>query len=393
MFNPKLIAMYLPQYHATPDNDLWWGKGFTEWTNCARAKPLFKGHQQPHVPGELGFYNLEMEKARQAQADLAKKYGIYGFCYYYYRFEKGRNELDFPIKEILRLKKPDFPFMICWANQSWHKKFWRYDGSSENQILVEQKYNGIPDYIDFFYEVLSYFRDKRYIKIHDKPAFMIHKPKEFPDIRSFIATWQQLAQKEGLRGIYFIGYSNGHIDSGDYVKNKIRIKLNVLDDYKDIIALGFNAVTVNRQYFCRWGKSFISRGISFLKRKICKYPFVVPYAAAIKTMIGSEDKIDTIYPTILPNWDHTPRSGCAGEVFVGSTPELFKKLLIRTYQNIAEKETEDQIIFIKAWNEWGEGNYLEPDLEWGRGYLEAIKMSLEEFAHTPPVASSSDRRK
>lgn len=377
MSNPKLIAMYLPQFHATPNNDIWWGKGFTEWTNCARAKPLFRGHKQPHVPGELGFYNLKMEEARQAQADLAREYGIYGFCYYYYRFEKGKNELDFPLKEVLRLKKPNFPFMICWANQSWHKKFWRYDGTSEAVLLAEQKYNGEQDYKDFFYEVLPFFLDERYIRVHDKPAFMIHKPKDFKDIHKFIMIWQQLARKEGLGGIYFIGYSNTSLDKAKF-KDRIFVKniLNAEKDYQNIIDLGFDAVTINRQYVCRWGRSIFKRAVSKIKRDLFKRPFIIPYSEAIKTMIGEESKIPNAYPTILPNWDHTPRSGCGGEVFLNSSPRLFYNLLIQTYELIKDKSDEDKIVFIKAWNEWGEGNYLEPDIEWNRGYLEAIKDSL-----------------
>lgn len=374
----KLIAMYLPQYHTTPNNDLWWGKGFTEWTNCARAKPLFRGHKQPHIPGELGFYNLKMPEIRQAQADLAKEYGIYGFCYYYYRFERGKCELDFPIKEILRLREPDFPFMICWANQSWHKKFWRYDGSSEDRILVEQKYGDEQDYKDFFYEILPFFRDDRYIKIRGKPAFMIHKPKDFADVSNFIGIWQNLAKKEGLEGIWFIGYSNTSLEKTTTFRDRI-LMCNNIDaekDYKNIVKLGFDAVTINRQYICRWGRPFIQRCISRIKREVFKYPFIIPYSEAIKTMIGEDTKFPRVYPTILPNWDHTPRSSYGGEVFQNSTPKLFYKLLLSTYELIKDKEDEDKVIFIKAWNEWGEGNYLEPDLEWGRGYLEAIRNSL-----------------
>lgn len=370
--------MYLPQFHTTPNNDIWWGKGFTEWTNCARAKPLFRGHKQPHIPSELGFYNLKMEEARQAQADLAKEYGVYGFCYYYYRFEKGKNELDFPIREVLRLKKPDFPFMICWANQSWHKKFWRYDGTSEDVLLAEQKYTGEQDYKDFFYELLPFFLDKRYIKIHNKPAFMIHKPKDFTDVHHFIMIWQRLARNEGLDGVYFIGYSNTSLGKVTF-KDKIFLHktINAEEDYRNIMDLGFDAVTINRQYVCRWCRSVFKRAFSKIKRVLFKRPFVIPYAEAIKTMIGEETKIPTVYPTILPNWDHTPRSGACGEVFLNSSPKLFYNLLVQTYELIKNKDDEDKIVFIKAWNEWGEGNYLEPDLEWGRRYLEAVKDSLD----------------
>lgn len=385
MNNIKAIAMYLPQYHPTKNNNLWWGKGFTEWTNVARARPLFKGHEQPHIPGELGFYDLRMPEARQAQADLAKEYGIYGFCYYYYRFSKGHNELELPLNEVLKTGKPDFPFMICWANQTWHKKFWRYDGTSENQILAEQTYGGIKDYKDFFYEVLPFFKDKRYIRIDNKPAFMIHKPKDFKDVQNFINLWQELAKKEGLNGIYFIGYINGIIGDGEDIKkgylsrmlNSLNNHVNVEEDKNIVIKKGFDAVTINRQYFAWAVRSNLKRIISYIQRKVLHLPKILHYKDAIRLMLGKEDKEENVFPTILPNWDHTPRSSYGGEVYVNGTPELWEKCLSNTIHEINNKDSEHQIIFIKAWNEWGEGNYLEPDLKWGRNYLEATKEALK----------------
>lgn len=378
--------MYLPQYHPTLHNDVWWGKGFTEWINVARAKPLFKGHEQPHIPGELGFYDLRLPETREAQADLAKEYGIYGFCYYYYRFSKGNNELDLPIKEILRTKKPDFPFMICWANQTWHKKFWRYDGSCEKQILAEQLYGDEKDYEDFFYELLPYFKDKRYIKIDDKPAFMIHKPKDFGDVNNFIKVWQRLAKENGLNCIFFIGYINGDVNNSTAINKKSikkiieRLKLspNVEADKSIVKAKGFDAVNINRQYFCFWQRGILKTAFYLLKRKLFKLPYIIDFKDAIKYIKGKEDSEEDVFPTVLPNWDHTPRSSYGGQVFTNSTPELFKKELDDELSLVNDKEKEHQIIFIKAWNEWGEGNYLEPDMKWGRKYLESIKKAIEE---------------
>jgi len=388
MNKPKIIAFYLPQYHPTPHNDEWWGKGFTEWTNVARAKPLFRGHEQPHIPGELGFYDLRLPEVREAQANLAREYGIYGFCYYYYRFEKGKNELELPINEVLKSGKPDFPFMICWANQTWHKKFWRYDGTSKNLVLVEQKYGGKQDYIDFFYEVLPFFKDHRYIKIDGKPAFMIHKPKEFPEVSELISIWNVLALKEGLNGVYFIGYINGNVneDTNRAFKKvsvisrlKNMASINVIDDMNNVVSKGFDAVAANRQYHVFNVRSRISRLFSTIVRKISHRPKTIEYKEVINYLKGEEDKLENLFPIVLPNWDHTPRSLYGGEVFVNSTPDLFQKYLYDIFESISQKDDEHQIVFIKAWNEWGEGNYMEPDIKWGRKYLEAVQNALNKF--------------
>lgn len=387
MSKPKIIALYLPQYHPTPHNDEWWGKGFTEWTNVAKAKPLFRGHEQPHIPSELGFYDLRLPQVREAQAELAKKYGIYGFCYYYYRFEKGKNELELPLNEVLRTGKPDFPFMICWANETWHKKFWNYDGTAEKQVLAEQKYNGKEDYIDFFYEVLPFFKDKRYITIDDKPAFMIYRPNDFPEVKEFICLWNSLAKENGLTGIHFIGYST--VDSNivrsrqgekyslmDLIKNS-SVKPDINKDKSLIIGNGFNSVALNRFDFCKRQKSFFHIIANKIYRSLFHRPTIYQYKTAVKTIVGIEDADEDIYPVVMPNWDHTPRSNYGGIVWQNSTPKLYEQYLAKVIDSILQKKDENRIIFLKSWNEWGEGNYVEPDLKWGRGYLEATKNVLD----------------
>ena len=162
--NPKVIAFYLPQYHSIPENDEWWGKGFTEWTNVGRAKSLFKGHYQPRVPADLGYYDLRLPETRVAQADLAKQHGVDGFCYYHYWFENGKRLLERPFTEVLESGSPDFPFMLCWANESWHSKFWDYNGVSQKKLLIEQVYGNEKEYEAHFYAVLDSFKDKRFIQ-------------------------------------------------------------------------------------------------------------------------------------------------------------------------------------------------------------------------------------
>src|SRR5690606_30741117 len=185
----KAIAFYLPQFHPIKENDEWWGKGFTEWTNVAKAKPMFPGHYQPHIPADLGFYDLRLSEARIAQADLAKKYGISAFCYWHYWFGNGRRILERPFQEVLESGTPDFPFCLAWANETW-SGIWH---GNPKTILVEQVYPGEQDYIDHFNSILPAFKDKRYFKVDGKPLFMVYKPMEIPDLPLFVSTFRRLA--------------------------------------------------------------------------------------------------------------------------------------------------------------------------------------------------------
>ena len=365
MSKPKIIAFYLPQFHPTPDNDKWWGKGFTEWTNVGKAKPLFKGHYQPKVPADLGYYDLRLPEVREAQAELAKEAGIYGFCYYHYWFGNGKEELELPFNEVLRLGKPDFPFMLCWANESWHKKFWNKDGvGSSKEILIEQTYPGEQDHIDHFYRLLPAFKDPRYIQINGKPAFMIYKPLEFPNIKEFIALWNNMAIKEGFNGIYFIGHVQNFKDI-EKIKNFKEFGLNAVNtalvwNPRDILSDQKMFLWKNRFY-----KRILARPLSFKYKKMMPY-FISPY-----------NKLQNFFPTIIPNWDHSPRSGINGYIINDSTPEDFITHIKQVLEIV--KEFDEPIIFLKAWNEWGEGNYMEPDLKYGKGYILALKKALEEI--------------
>ena len=207
MKEPKIIAFYLPQYHPTPHNDEWWGKGFTEWTNVAKAKPLFGGHYQPKIPADLGFYDLRLPEIREQQAELAREAGIDGFCYYEYWFGNGHEELELPFKEVLESGKPDFPFCLCWANESWYKKFWNNDGAViDKKILAKQTYPGDEDIRNHFFARLNAFRDSRYMKYEGKLIYVIYKPLEHPEVKHFIQVWQQLAKENGLPEFYFIAF-------------------------------------------------------------------------------------------------------------------------------------------------------------------------------------------
>lgn len=358
----KIIAYYLPQYHPTPDNDKWWGKGFTEWTNVAKASPLFKGHYQPKIPADLGFYDLRLPEVREQQAQLARQAGLEGFCYYHYWFGNGKQELELPFNEVVRSGKPDFPFCLCWANESWYAKSWNKDGKvGKANLLIQQEYPGTADHEKHFYALLSALKDPRYIKIENKPVFVIYKPLQFPNVRHFIGEWNSLAIRNGLEGIYFIGYTT-----------------NVEYEYSQITEQGFDAVnSCNLSRFFNYG-NFIINTYKIICANYFHIPNRTPYKKAMRYFVGEMEKETHVYPSLIPNWDHTPRSGGNGYLLTDSTPRLFEEHVRNTLHILSAKPTEHQICFLKSWNEWGEGNYVEPDLKYGCGYLEALRNAVIE---------------
>lgn len=359
MGNTKVIAFYLPQFHPTPNNDIWWGEGFTEWTNVGKAKPLYYKHDQPKIPSVLGYYDLRIPEVREKQVKLAKEAGIYGFCYYHYWFSQNHQELDLPFNEVLKAGKPNFPFCLCWANESWHKKFWNPDGSFGKEILAEQKYEEKIANEKHFYHLLSAFKDERYIKVDGKPLFMIYKPLDFQNLKLLIEQWNELAILNGLTGIHFIGHSYEP------------------EDVDKIKQCGCSSVCMNRLWE-PFRHYYNPKSLSGYTRRIFKMilsrPFVIDYEYAMPYLIGAEGYREDVYPTIIPNWDHTPRSKKGGFVFQGSTPAKFRSHAMDVIKQVQSKH--NKYIFLKSWNEWGEGNYLEPDIRWGKGYIIALSNSL-----------------
>jgi len=355
----KILAFYLPQYHPIPENDIWWGKGFTEWTNTAKAKPLFFGHKQPHLPSDLGFYDLRVPESRIAQAGLAREYGIDGFIYWHYWFGNGRQLLELPFNETLKTGKPDFPFCLAWANHSWIGK-WH---GLKDDMLFEQKYPGKEDYTAHFLHLIEAFRDERYIKINNKPVFIIYSPDDIPETHRFLDLWQELAIKHGFNGIHFIAINN-----------------NLSDHGKD----GFEGHTVHQpaHYLSVYERNLYPRISGFFKRhSLGTFPFVLNYARLISRYRFNDFPDKNFIPTIIPNWDTTPRLNTMGWVFHKSTPELFKKHFQNAMKFVNEQQGDHKMIFIKSWNEWAEGNYLEPDQQWGLEYLQSIKDSLQEIGN------------
>lgn len=354
----RVIAFHLPQYHPTPENDEWWGKGFTEWTNTAKARPLYHGHYQPHIPADLGFYDLRLPEARHAQAELAREYGIEGFCYYHYWFG-GRRILERPVNEILASGEPDFPFCLCWANHSW-SNIWQ---GVADRTLIEQTYPGMEDHRQHFEWLLQAFNDPRYIKVDGKPMFLIYNPPDIPDIQRVMDYWRKLAQQAGLEGLHLVG---------------VNYRLMAIDP----TSYGLDAATWQPMpprnghipWRYPWLKLRMRLAPSKNKLTVCDYEAVMD----ILTRHSPPPYVE--YPTVLPNWDNTPRSGLNGLVLHNSTPELFKTVLKRAIHLVQGHAPEQRIVFIKAWNEWAEGNYLEPDQRYGHGYLNAVRETLQEMA-------------
>lgn len=361
MENKRLIAMYLPQYHPIKENDEWWGKGFTEWTNVTKAKPLFKKHYQPHLPADLGFYDLRVPEVREAQAKLASEYGIYGFCYYHYWFS-GKQLLERPIVDVLKFKKPDFPFMLCWANETWARG---WDGS-ENKILIKQEYSEEDDYNHINY-LLSFFEDPRYIRVNGRPVLMIYHSTKMPDLCRTISIWRGEALKRGLE-LYICRFESFGESGEDYLSGVFDASAEFQPH--PVKYCGFNS----KQILLKRVLNKISRSLfsQNLIKDIESYPQYVNYA--IKQPIPNYK----CYPCVVPMWDNTARKGRNFFAFVDSTPLLFKKWLIHSLRRKNYSE-EENFVFINAWNEWAEGNHLEPCVKWKSNYLKAVKESIEEY--------------
>jgi len=352
----RVVAFYLPQFHPIPENDLWWGKGFTEWTNVGRAKQLFKGHYQPRVPADLGYYDLRLTEVREAQAEMARYAGVEGFAYWHYWWA-GKQLIERPFKEVLKSGNPTLPFCLAWANETW-SGIWV---GSPNKILMEQTYPGREDYERHFYSVLDAFQDDRYIKIDGKPVFLLYKPFNIPDAKSYIDQWNELAIKNGLKGVHFIAISSLH------------------KDVNRLLELGFNGVNTIGTFDARSAieGQFVQKLRIKLAEKIGgvllnKYK----YKDIIKHIFADSDKQENVYPSILPQWDNSARSGRRSVIYTGSTPELFEQHIKQAVELISHKEDDHKMVFLKSWNEWAEGNYVEPDIVHGYGYLDALKNVL-----------------
>lgn len=366
---PQIIAFYLPQFHPFKENDEWWGKGFTEWTNVGKAKPLFKGHYQPRVPADLGYYDLRLPNVREEQAELAKEAGVTAFCYWHYWFGNGKRLMANIFDEVLNSGKPDLPFCLGWANHSWYAKNWNSDGTSTNKLLIEQTYPGLEDEKMHFEYLLKAFKDERYVKIDGMPFLYIFDPVSIPD--EYLTNFRKWTKEAGFKDLYLVA----NISHPSIKKEQL-------------LSRGFNAVNYQRlngssnKFIKNMGK--IGRGIykftTVLKGFIMhRPPRMVDYRTFYHNIITEEEKCNDVIPTLLPQWDHTPRSGWNGSLIINSTPDVFYKQAKEALNAIKDKEVKNQILLLKSWNEWGEGNYMEPDLKYGHGYIKALSQALKDF--------------
>ena len=362
----RAIAFYLPQFHPIPENDKWWGKGFTEWTNVVKARPRFPGHYQPHLPGDLGFYDLRVPEARVAQAELAASYGIHGFCYYHYWFN-GREVLERPVNEIWKSGEPDFPFCLCWANENWTRQ---WDGLNSD-VLLEQKYSPADD-LAHIRSLIPIFRDQRYIRILDRPLFLVYRAKQLPEPEKTAERWRREAERGGLKGLFLVRVEGFGDENGDPR------------------SIGFDSSIEFQPRWSRIGDARIYRRKWWHRGKLgtAEQGFaqnqVYDYEEYVRRAVVTEAPGYPQIPSVFPGWDNSPRRKRGATVFVNSTPEAYERWLrevvnrrrARIEQRKSLETTEDSLIFINAWNEWAEGCHLEPCQRWGRKYLEATRRAL-----------------
>lgn len=364
MTRPRLIAYYLPQYHPIPENNAWWGSGFTEWTNVVKAKPLFKGHYQPHIPADLGFYDLRVPEVREQQAELAREAGIEGFCYWHYWFA-GKRLIERPFQEVLESGKPDFPFCLGWANASWTGTWY----GAPDLILQQQTYPGLEDHKAHFQALLPSFQDRRYMRVDQKPIIFVFQPSDLD--ASAIHLWREQASIAGLKGLWLVGIVKGAQEAAH------------------IRSIGFDACTISRTNGRgtqlpgpqRLLKNLMGekKAVSFYHRCFKKPFHVYKYSEALP-FIDLEAKVDLeFYPAVMPGWDNTPRAGIQGQIFQDPSPAIFQSHLKQAIARVNAYSPEHQLIVVKSWNEWAEGNVLEPDLRYGTAFLNALCQVMDQF--------------
>lgn len=354
-----LIAFYLPQYHPIPENDEWWGKGFTEWTNVTKAKPLFSEHYQPHLPSDLGFYDLRLSEVRQAQADLAKEYGIYGFCYYHYWFN-GKHLLERPFNDVLNSGKPDFPFCLCWANENWTR---RWDGKEQN-LLLQQVYSEEDDRLHMQW-LAKAFSDRRYIRVNGKPLFLVYRATKIPNPKQTVKIWRDEAKRLGIGEIFLC-----------------RVE-SFAGEQEDPGLIGFDASVEFQPDWTQLGLPLQKGRLWHLARKLGlahqAYGIhnIYDYSNVVKLMLAKSNPTYQRFSCVTPSWDNTARRKAGAIILQNSTPQLYEYWLRRIVDKTLDSNfSTEKIIFINAWNEWAEGNHLEPCQKWGHAYLEATRTAV-----------------
>ncbi|WP_256009576.1 glycosyltransferase WbsX family protein [Desertivirga xinjiangensis] len=372
----RTIAIHLPQFHPIPENDKWWGKGFTEWTNVAKAKPLFKGHYQPHLPADLGFYDLRLSEVREQQAELAKIYGIYGFCYYHYWFN-GKRVLERPVNDIIESGKPDFPFMLCWANENWTRAW----NGSEYDVLLQQNYSEEDDLNHIRY-LIEIFKDKRYIRINNKPVIAIYRSTRLPDVEKTVSLWRKEAAKHDME-LYICRFESFSEIGKEYLEQG---KFDSAIEFQPVRKLtsAQKETQSNRGIFYKVKKSIFYRAYKRVPEAIKpkfylaeNYGDVIDYEIYVEDALKIPQKDYKSYPCVTPMWDNSARKSHNFLVFKNSSPAIYERWLSETIKRFTPPSAEENFVFINAWNEWAEGNHLEPCQKWGHQYLEATERAIK----------------
>ena len=373
------IAFYLPQFHAIPENDEWWGEGFTEWTNMKAATPLFDGHLQPRIPLDNNYYNLLDEKTMEWQVELAKKYGLYGFCFYHYWFN-GHMLLEKPMEMMLNNPNINFPYMICWANEPWTNA-WKADGNEKT--LIAQHYGREKEWKQHFEYLLQFFKDKNYIVENNKPMLLIYRPEIIECLNEMLDYWNELAIEVGFSGIDFAYQQVSYylLDNKDESHFKYRVEYQPgyarYDVQKQSAGLSQYLLPIKtkiRNIVYGFDKKAKTNLSSKLTRQKLSFE---DYDELCQSIINRKADDEKSVAGMFVDWDNTPRRGDRGRVCLGSTPEKFQHYMTEQIKNVNENYQND-MLFIFAWNEWAEGGYLEPDERNKYGYLEALKAALIE---------------
>lgn len=356
---PKLIAFYLPQYHPIPENDRWWGPGFTEWTSVTSGQPMFDGHVMPHLPADLGFYDLRLREARAAQADLARKYGIHGFCYYFYWFA-GKRLLERPLDAMIADGEPDLPFCLCWANEPWSR---RWDGS-EQDVLMPQSYDTAVD-VHMLDAMLPFLQSDRYIQVEGKPLLLIYRILALPNPEEFVLALRRRAEELGLPGLHICSVmSFGSSDPAPFG----------CDSSVEFPPHAAEAAELQRE---------------LVPGRSVGPTHIYDYEDLVARQISQPDRPFRYFPGVMPRWDNTARNP-RGNVYHGSTPELFETWLSNAAERSLRLNPDDPLVFINSWNEWGEGAHLEPDRRYGRQYLDAVRrVAASDRAHSLRLLESA----
>jgi hypothetical protein len=363
---PRLVAFHLPQFHPTPENDAWWGRGFTEWFNVARARALFPGHYQPHIPADLGFYDLRLPEARAAQAELARAYGIEAFCYYHYWFH-GTRLLHRPVDEILSTGEPDFPFCLCWANEPWSRT-WLGD---EREMLIAQRYSEEDD-VAHAQHLLPRFADPRYLTVDGRAVFLIYRASHIPDAARTITTLREVVVRAGLPNPYIV------LADGREPGKDLRVPYGADMTLRFEPQLGALPWVVDEAP--QWRRSWHSikvAGLSAARFRVYDYADCRARMRAIRSA-------GPAIRSVLVRWDNTPRRAERGIIMTGATPDVFARELRSELALPEWNNSGTDLLFLNAWNEWAEGNHLEPDREYGLAYLDAVREVMAQY--DTPVA-------